>query len=136
MKKRRSLKEILQSASDVLFPEQMGTRLVELNSKDVVGDTPLHVMIWRNDQYAAKLLIESGADVNAIGDMGETPLHIALRKKNCTIVKLLIDAGANIDVRSEFGETAQELAIREGGPIKRLVTGARHKIRCQPRRST
>ena len=120
MKKRKTLDEILQSTSDVLFPDQLGNQRVQLDSRDVDGDTPLHVMIWRDDLYAARLLVESGADVNAVGDMGETPLHVALRKKNSAITEILLKAGANSDIRSEFGETAREMATKEGGLIKRL----------------
>jgi len=80
MKKCRSLAEVLQSTSDVLFPDEMGERVVAVDSRDVCGDTPLHVMTWRSDRHAVKLLIEAGADIDAIGDMSETPLHIATRK--------------------------------------------------------
>ena len=56
------------------------------------------------------MLIESGANVNAIGDMGETPLHIAIRKDNRAIVRALIEAGAETNGVSEFGATASALA--------------------------
>ena len=105
----RTLDEILQSTSDVLFPAELGERQVSIDSKDVNGDTPLHVMLWRNDSYAALILIESGADVNAVGDMGETPLHIAIRKENAKVARALRDAEAKTDIRSEFDETAAEM---------------------------
>lgn len=78
-KQRATLDEILAATSDILYPEDLGKRRVTIDSADRNGDTPLHVMVWRKDRYAVSLLIEKGADVNAIGDMSETPLHIAIR---------------------------------------------------------
>ena len=105
----RSLDEILQSTSDTLFPADLGEKTVSIDSQDVDGDTPLHVMLWRDDTHGALVLIESGADVNAVGDMGETPLHIAIRKKNAKVATALIGAGARTDIRSEFGQTAVDM---------------------------
>jgi ankyrin repeat protein len=121
MKQRRSLEEILQATSDVIFPAELGEAVVTIDSHDICGDTPLHVMVWRSDRYAVKLLVESGADVNAIGDMSETPLHIAIRKKDKEIVDILLSHGADIDIRSEFDQTPLEVAEGIGGEIYALV---------------
>jgi ankyrin repeat protein len=110
----RTLEGVLQSTSDCLFPEHLGTRVVTLSSTDCDGDTPLHVLIWRGDTAGAQLLIEAGADVNAVGDMGETPLHIAVRKDNLSLVRALLAAGAKMDIVSEFGVTARALAAEKG----------------------
>ena len=115
------MEEILQSVSDVLFPDEMGERRVYLDSRSIEGDTPLHVMAWRNDLWGLKSLIEAGADVNAIGDMNETGLHIALAQKNEEMVEALLQAGANPDFRSEFGETAREKAEEMGGTFRKLM---------------
>jgi len=120
-KGRRSLKEILQSASDVLFPAELGKKQVEINSKDCEGDTPLHIMAWRKDRYAVDMLIKSGADVKAIGDMGETPLHVAILQEDERIIVSLLKAGARFDIPSEFNETAFERAVKKGGSIKKLL---------------
>jgi ankyrin repeat protein len=52
------------------------------------------------------VLIEHGADVNAVGDMGETPLHIARHLGYRDIMRQLVEAGADATIRSEFGEKA------------------------------
>jgi ankyrin repeat protein len=119
-KDRRSLQEILQSVSGVLFPAELGEKKVEVNSRDVEGDTPLHILARRGDIYGSKTLIEAGADVNAVGDMGETPLHVALTVKNKQIIEMLLNAGANPDIRSEFNETAREKATTIGGVFIKL----------------
>ena len=119
-KRRVTLEEILASTSDVLFPAEMGEKIVSISSTDCDGDTPLHVMVWRNDAYAVKVLIEAGANPNAIGDMGETPLHVAVGQENVTIAETLLQAGAKTNIQSEFNETAQKKAIRKGGAIAKL----------------
>ncbi len=116
----RSLEEVLQSTSDTLFPADLGELAVTLHSTDCDGDTPLHVLIWRSDTTGANLLIESGADVNAIGDMGETQLHIAPRKENL-IVRALLGAGAKINIVSEFGVSVLDLANEKGIDVSRLA---------------
>ena len=118
-KTREMLEEILASCSDTLFPEQMGQAAVNIDSCDVDGDTPLHVMLWRNNTYGALSLIEAGADVNAVGDMSETPLHVAVRKANIEVIEALLKRGARLTARSEFGNTPLQMAENAGGEIKR-----------------
>jgi ankyrin repeat protein len=117
---QRTLEEILQSTSDVLFPAELGDRQVSLDSTDCDGDTPLHVLVWRKDRHAVDVLIAAGADVNAVGDMGETPLHVAVAQGDEAIIRSLLRAGARTDIRSEFGQTAAERAMAKGGGIARL----------------
>ncbi|WP_208349491.1 ankyrin repeat domain-containing protein [Pseudaestuariivita rosea] len=120
LKERCSLEDILASCSDTLFPAEMGNAKVSINSRDCDGDTPLHVMLWRNDTYAALELIRSGADIDAVGDMSETPLHVALRKQNVAVIQALLDAGADVSLVSEFGQSPASLAAGLKGQIKRL----------------
>ena len=124
-KARRSLEEILASTSDVLFPAELGKAPVTIHSVDCDGDTPLHVMVWRDDVAAVRTLVESGVNVNAVGDMGETPLHVAVGKESIGTIEALLSAGARSDVRSEFDETAFERAMKKGGKIAALFRQAR-----------
>ncbi len=122
-KTRETLEQILASCSDSLFPAEMGEAVVTIDSRDVDGDTPLHVMLWRDNTYGALLLIEAGADINAIGDMSETPLHVAVGKGNLSVVEALIKAGARTTDKSEFGKTPREKAAELGGDMQRLFSG-------------
>ena len=124
MKQHRSLSEILQSTSDVLFPDQMGDAAVELDSTDAEGDTPLHVMVWRGDRDAVEVLIAAGAEIDAVGDMGQTPLHVAVTRADEHISELLLRAGASPSVRSEFGDTPGELAESRGRTMQKLFEHA------------
>lgn len=119
-KTRETLEQVLASCSDTLFPDKMGCAAVTIDSRDDDGDTPLHVMLWRDNTYAALLLIEAGADVNAVGDMSETPLHIAVKKSNARVAAALLKAGADRSAVSEFDQTPEKLALAAGGYIQRL----------------
>ncbi|MEP3245726.1 MAG: ankyrin repeat domain-containing protein [Sneathiella sp.] len=112
-KNRESLQEILQSTSLTLFPAQDGKAVIKLNSRDLDGDTPLHILMHRGHNYGCHLLIEAGADVNAIGDLGLTALHYAIRRENEEMITLLLKAGARQDITCEFGETAIDIARRQ-----------------------
>jgi ankyrin repeat protein len=106
----RSLKEILDSTAEVLFPEILEGAVVDVDSRDCNGDTPLHVMCWRDDIEAVRALIAAGADPNAIGDMSETPLHVACRVANAEMIRALLAAGGKPDIRGEFDVTPSEIA--------------------------
>jgi len=120
-KTRASLDEILADCSEVLFPAEMGNAAVTLNCHGVEGDTPLHVMVWRDNNHAVLALIEAGADVNAVGDMSETPLHVALRKQNLVVIEAMLKAGATLTRVSEFGQTPLDVAKEIGGETLKLL---------------
>jgi ankyrin repeat protein len=117
----RGLEEILQSTSDVLLPAELGEAKVNIDSVDVDGDTPLHVLIWQKDTEGAITLIENGAPLNAPGDMGETPLHIAIIKNEIEVITALLKAGARTDIVSEFGKTALDRATEQGINLSALL---------------
>jgi ankyrin repeat protein len=114
MNKTLTLEEILQTTSDRLFPAEMGEQYVAIDSVDCDGDTPLHVFIGGEETANALLLIQHGADVNAIGDMGLTPLHVAISHKNMAVVDALLKAGARTDIISEFGDSPASQAEKMG----------------------
>lgn len=65
------------------------------------GCTALHTTcsLGAGSAACAQLLLDAGADVEAVSDKGWTPLLMACYWKHTAIVKLLIDAGANVNVR-------------------------------------
>lgn len=110
--------EVLASVSD-MFPD-LEDDGVKINSRGMGNDTPLHVLAWRNEVDAAKVLIDAGADVDAIGEMSETPLHVAISMGSLEMVALLLRSGADSDIRSEFEVTAREKATKLGGSMAEL----------------
>lgn len=49
-----------------------------INAKDDTGYTPLHVAAEKNKHWAAKILLERGADVNIESNSKATPYSIAI----------------------------------------------------------
>lgn len=58
----------------------------------------------------ARLLIEAGADVNAVQQAGFTPLHAAAMTGQLELAKLLLDRGANPHAKTDDGRTALVMA--------------------------
>ena len=63
------------------------------------GSTPLHYAVTTNRLETVKLLLDSGADVNATFRSGSTALHIAANRGFVPIARLLIQKGALVDAR-------------------------------------
>jgi ankyrin repeat protein len=84
----------------------------------VVGLTPLHFAVHRNNTVAVAYLLNKGADVNArtytSNNSGETALHIALSIGNEEIVHLLLSKGAKVNTRDDSRRTDLYYAIRGG----------------------
>ncbi len=57
----------------------------------------------------AKLLIEKGANINALNDSHKTPLHWAISTSNIRGVKLLIEHKADINIKDNDGKTPYDL---------------------------
>jgi uncharacterized protein len=73
------------------------------------GWTPLHLAAAFGTPEAVRLLLESGASVNAISKNAQTnqPLHAALALgRNAESIRLLLDAGADPNARQTAGFTA------------------------------
>lgn len=79
----------------------------------------------------ARLLIEKGADVNAVSKDNVSALMIAAGHNNAPIIGLLASAGAKLDVTSSTGQTALDIATSAGfdaavGALK-LMSKATHQ---------
>ncbi|MYK91841.1 MAG: hypothetical protein F4026_06840 [Synechococcus sp. SB0669_bin_8] len=74
--------------------------------------TPLHLAVLAGQTHMAQLLIDAGANVNAVYlDLYRTPLMLAAIEGNADMVQLLIEAGAELDAQEEGARTALLLAI-------------------------
>jgi ankyrin repeat protein len=97
--------DAVRSAS--YFDDQVGQ--LGVNTRDIFGDRPLHVVITWGDIDAVKLLISAGAQVDAPGEDGNTALHHALSMGHFNIARLLLGCGASQTIRNREGKLARDM---------------------------
>ena len=82
----------------------------DIENKDpyfmTLNDRPLHCAAEFHRDEIARMLIESGADVNARNEMLNTPLHEAVGREGLETIKLLLRHGASTTIKNNNGETA------------------------------
>ena len=77
--------------------------------------TLLHDMAWEGDVRKAGLLLDDGADINAVDDeYRSTPLGVAARCGRADVVKLLLDRGADPKRSSASWSTPVAWAQKKG----------------------
>jgi ankyrin repeat protein len=93
--------------------------------RDEFGGTPLHWAVRQHKIDVTRLLLEHGADPNAIDKRSQTPLqgavgqgapepeHADLRC-DCDIAQLLLDGGANVNSKDGLSSTSLHAAARDG----------------------
>jgi ankyrin repeat protein len=83
------------------------------------GRTALMQAVWLGNLKNIKLLIDSGADVNAKDKHGRTALMEAAYWGYVDAVNMLIEAGADIDAKSDLEMTALDFATRKTAEVLR-----------------
>lgn len=63
----------------------------------VGGATALTLAAWFNEGDTVKLLLDSGAAIDAKDGSGRTALHVAVEGGYCDLVAMLVDRGANVE---------------------------------------
>ncbi|KZV27463.1 caseinolytic peptidase B protein [Dorcoceras hygrometricum] len=86
-----------------------GTEKVEMEAKNMYGETPLHMAAKNGCNEAAKLLLAHGAVVEAKANNGMSPLHLAvwhsIRAEDCSTVETLLDYNADCSAEDNEGMT-------------------------------
>jgi hypothetical protein len=82
------------------------------NERDQNDLTPLHNAMAPGDLgcQITQLLIERGADVNAVNSFGRSPLHFAAQNKRYDNAEILLKAGASPEIKDQKGTTAIDIA--------------------------
>jgi ankyrin repeat protein len=86
----------------------------DVNAKDKLGETPLHIAAVRGYNEITSLLIAEGAYVNTRNKRGLTPLHAAAWSGHKETVALLIAKGANINAKDQDGVTPLHVSALSG----------------------
>jgi ankyrin repeat protein len=98
-----------------------------LKARDGLGNTALHYAVsWKMDTHIP-LIIEKGADPNAMNATGETPVFIAVQKDGASTLRVLKTAGASLLMRDKAGNSALHAAVRwnaKNAAEELLVQGA------------
>lgn len=89
----------------------LSSKKININSRNKLGQTPLHIAVIKKDIGFSRLLLDAGAYVNAMNDDGDTPLHIAATTNAFEISKLLLESGAHINAKNDDGKTPLHLAV-------------------------
>ena len=77
--------------------------------------TALMAACGRDDsEEIVRLLLDSGASVNALDDRGTTALMIAAGAGNVSVVQRLLESGANVNLETRSGRTARIAASENG----------------------
>jgi ankyrin repeat protein len=75
------------------------------------GTTPLHWACQSSEDEIVMLLLELGANPNAISDEKGTPVHWAVSKRSLTKLDYLIQCGSNLDLQDGKGKTPLHWAV-------------------------
>lgn len=117
------LKNNLSQKEDQMFKEHV-YRLVRLNATSSKDFSPLHLACSRDTTNVGRypvcsfpalsvieLLLECGANCNALDSEKNTPLHIAAKNRPCRsdVFQLLLKNGAHIDACNADGKTPIQL---------------------------
>jgi ankyrin repeat protein len=77
----------------------------ELNSRDDLEQTPLHIAAAQCHSNVVALLLARGADVNAKAKGGPTPLHLAAQEGCADAANLLLACHAKVNPRDDADRT-------------------------------
>lgn len=113
----------LENVVRVLIDSEGGIREI-VDSKDRIGKCALHLASLNGHETVASLLLENGANVEAMAACAMTSLHLAAYYGHELVVRCLLDNGAVVNRPTDSGETPLQLAAKEGHlrVIRLLVT--------------
>ena len=87
----------------------------DVNIRDALGRTPLHIAAEKGYANVAMFLLENGVEVNATDSNGNTPLIFIVHKiGDIEITRRLLEKGAAVNIQNRSGETALMYAAWRG----------------------
>lgn len=109
---------------------------VDVMSKTMWMDTPLHLAAELSRRSTIKLLVERGAVIDNKHSLnGNTALHVAAKTQSRSEnVEMLLDLGADIHAKNSTGKTALHLAVEalDAETVRVLLDrGAEPNAKCQ-----
>ena len=92
------------------LPEYSGMECVDIESRSLFGDGPIHIAATRGDVNKIELWLKCGANINSKGEHGYTALHDAIEQGHKEAVIYLLKYGANPEILNDDGFSAAGLA--------------------------
>ncbi len=84
---------------------------------------PLHMSAEKGHEKCIRVLLDSGADIDAVNGTGLTALHLAARNGHIDVMKTLLKHDAYVDATDESGWTAlHHAANNDCEAVVRLLT--------------
>jgi ankyrin repeat protein len=118
-----TLEEILSDTA--MLPEFHHLDVINIDSRDKDGGTPLHWMAVLGDAIAIRILISNGADVNVADNNGNTPIHRATIYRQTIAVSTSLNLGASATQKNKEGLMPYDIAKKDNfEPIKKLFEQA------------
>ena len=87
--------------------------VIDVRTGDDWSWPPLHIASMSEHVSAVRLLLERGADINALDGRGNSALMLAIHAKRIEKAHLLLDSGADSLVVNQSGRTADNLATHD-----------------------
>jgi ankyrin repeat protein len=107
-----AIKALLAAGADPRITTDQGTTALMLAAG---GGTDIQRARAPEEQAVAietaKLLVERGVDVNAVGQYGWTALHAASYQGLTDVIEFLVSKGANINEMDAFGQTPLSISL-------------------------
>ncbi len=111
---------------------------INVNSRNGIGETPLHCAVAANNMHALKALIDHPkTEINAVDDMGYTALHCAATLGCAQSITLLLQhAELDSTIVTNMGETADAIVkvlyfdYEAAEKLKRVIQ--QHQVKCSP----
>jgi ankyrin repeat protein len=100
-----------------------------VNARAYDGWTPLHLAAFFGHLEAARILLDAGADVDALSQnaLGNTPLHAATAGRHSHVALALIERGANPHAVDAGGYTPLQIATQNQlQAVVERMTGTRN----------
>lgn len=76
---------------------------IDIDKKDCLSNTPLHLAILRNEEELALHLVKKGANTGISNSLNKTALHLAVKFGMSELTQALLESETALDIRDKNG---------------------------------